>query len=265
MALPGTERSLLTPKGLAKTFATYALALGLLLLIWWGISTFFIPPTFFSPPGRTFSTAWEMLQDGSLPQHVAASMKRIVIGFTLGSLLGALLGLAMGSVRWVRHVMEPHLEFFRHIPSIAFISLVILWFGIGETSKVILIIWTTFFIVLINTLAGITSAPEVSYRAARSLGARPMQVLRRITVPVAIPFVLAGMKLAMVNAFGTIIIAEMMSADEGLGYLIQSSQAFLRTDRVFVGVLTLAVLGFAFDRVFRFTGMRLTKRFGTQL
>jgi NitT/TauT family transport system permease protein len=236
-----------------------------LLLLWQAIPTYWVNPAFFATPMNTLLAAIGLAQAGLLQYDIAISMMRIFIGFSLGSAIGVCIGLAMGSVGWIRKMLEPHLHFFRFVPSIAFVPLAILWFGIDEPSKIVLIVWTTNFIVLINTIAGVVAVPVIARRAAFSLGATPLQVLMHVTIPSVIPYSVAGMKLAMVNAFGTVIIAEMVASNQGLGYLILTAQFSFRIDRIFVGIATLAILGFLTDRSFRWLALVSTRKYGTRL
>jgi ABC-type nitrate/sulfonate/bicarbonate transport system permease component len=243
----------------------YLLAFIVLLLVWEAIPRYIVNPVFFATPQKTFHAAIELARSGQLLDYTLITLRRIFEGFALGSGIGAAVGLIMGTSKVVRYLVEPHLEFFRFIPSIALIPVTITWLGIGETQKLSLIMWTTTFIVTINTLAGVVAVAEISQRAARTLGANRLQVFRHVIVPSTVPYIIAGMKLAMVNAFGTVVIAEMVASNSGLGYLILTAQFSLRADRIFVGIVMLALLGFVSDRIFRLAALKLTGRYGTKL
>jgi NitT/TauT family transport system permease protein len=121
----------------------------------------------------------------------------------------------------------------------------------GETSKVILIVYTTVFIVTVNTIAGVMSVSPILEQAARSLGANRFKIFTRVILPSTIPFLLTGMRMAMGNSFMTIVSAEMIAAEKGLGFLIFTSRLFMQTERIFVGIVSLGILGFVVDAVFR--------------
>jgi NitT/TauT family transport system permease protein len=240
----------------------YAGSICAAVLLWYVISTQFFKPQFFPNPVAVFGTGLDMLLSGELIQHISISMQRILIGFLIGSLVGAPIGLLMGTSRTVRTALEPYTQFFRFVPSIAWLTPVVLWFGIGETSKVLIIIYTTTFIVLINTMVGVSNIAPNKLRAAACLGATPRQTFLLVTLPAALPFVLTGMRLAMGNSFATVVSAEMIAADSGLGYLIFNSRLWMATDRIFVGIVCLGILGILTDLLFRYLIRRFVHQYG---
>ena len=167
----------------------------------------------------------------------------------------------MGRFSIVRRLLDPYIEFFRFIPPISFVTLAVIWFGIGETSKVVLIFYTSVFIVTINTIAGVLSVDESKLRAAASLGAGKMQTMLFVVLPATIPYVVTAARLAMGNSFLTIVSAEIVAAQEGLGALIWTSRNYGRTEWVFVGIVALGILGFIFDRVIRLAASRFLRRY----
>jgi NitT/TauT family transport system permease protein len=217
------------------------------LLIWQLISTTFYSPVLFPPPTQVIPAFFREIADGSLPAQAAVSMARIGAGFVIGSALGIVLGLLIARVRIIRLIAEPLTQFARFIPVIALLSPFIVWFGIGEVSKVMLIVYTTTFIVLLNTVAGVYRISEQKFRAARCFGASEWQVLGHIVVPGALPFIFTGMRLAMGNSFMTVVSAELVASDSGLGFMINQARLFLDTETIFVGILALGILGFLAD------------------
>jgi ABC-type nitrate/sulfonate/bicarbonate transport system permease component len=151
----------------------------------------------------------------------------------------------------VRRVLEPYTEFLRFIPATALITVAVIWFGIGEGSKIFLIIYTTVFIVIINTAAGVSAVAPNKIRAARSLGASSRQVFMYVALPATVPYILTGMRLAMGNSFVTIVAAELVAANAGLGKMIWDSRLYMLVDNIFVALLVLGLLGFTADRLFR--------------
>jgi NitT/TauT family transport system permease protein len=198
---------------------------------------------------------------GTLLMHSAASVYRIAVGFALGSVLGVTIALAMGMIPIVHRFLDPIVNFIRFIPDIAWISPFLIWFGIGELSKVALITYTVMFMVLLNTLAGMFAIPRNRFRAARCMGANQWQIFCWVVVPATVRFILDGMRIATSNAFTTIVAAEMIAAQVGLGYLILVSRNFGGTDLIFLGMLVLGVLGFCADRLFTFVTGRYARRF----
>ena len=172
-------------------------------------------------------------------------------GFAIGAAAGIVLGLLAGSLRLARLALDPYVNFFRFVPAIALLTPFVVWFGIGEKSKVLLIVFATLFIVLLNTVAGVDDIPRNRLRAGRMLGAGRWQEFVLIVVPSTLPYMLTGMRIAMGVSFASIIVAEMVSADAGLGYLLSYSMVISATDLLFVTIICLGVLGFLTDKVFQ--------------
>ena len=230
--------------------------------LWHVIATAFFKPQFFPSPLAVLATAREMLASRELFEHIGISLQRILLGFLIGSAIAAPVGLAMGSIRTVRAIFDPYAQFLRFVPSIAWLTPVVLWFGIGEISKVLIIIYTTTFIVLINTMVGVAHIAPNKLRAAACLGATPMQAFLHVTLPATLPFILTGMRLAMGNSFATVVSAEMIAADAGLGYLIFNSRLWMATDKIFIGIVCLGLLGLMTDRFFRYLIIRFAHQYG---
>lgn len=231
-------------------------------LVLWELLSRGVNPMFLPSPGTTWASVGELWHDGTLLRSVIASSQRIAIGWGLGLVVGIPLGLMMGQFRWVRQLLDPYIEFFRFIPPIAFVTLAIIWLGPGEASKVSLIFYTTVFIVILNMIAGVLSVSEMRLRAAASLGAGRVWTLVTVVLPSTVPYMVTGARLAMGNSFLTIVSAEMIAAQDGLGALIWSARNFGRTEWVFVGIIVLGLLGFLFDRIVRLLANGLLRRYG---
>ena len=190
----------------------------------------------------------ELIRNGSLLRDIAASLGRILAGFALGSVLGFALGLLMGASARLRYIVDPYVNFLRFISGIAWIQLATLWLGLGESPKIALVAYVTIFAVAINTLAGFRAIPRNRVRAARSMGASRLQLFLWIELPSCVHFALQGMRLAMAGAFLTVVAAEMIAANSGIGFLIHSSRQFMATDAMFVGILALGLLGYLADK-----------------
>lgn len=213
-------------------------------------------------PVKTAQGGYELLLDGTLPHYIGISLFRVLAGWTLGSLIAIPVGILIGKVGAVRTFIEPYINFIRFIPPIAFITLFLIWFGIGETSKIALILYATFFIVLLNTLSGVLSVEEDKIRSARSMGASEWQIVRHVLVPATVPYMFTGIRIAMGTSFMAIIGAEMIASNEGIGYLIWNSRLFFRTDWIFVGLICMGLMGFAADRSVAWIGSRWLSRYG---
>ena len=247
---------------LGSEYLLYAASIAGMIVLWHVVSTTFFKPQFFPSPAVVFTAAVEMLRSRELFEHIGISLQRILTGFVLGSAFAAPMGLLMGSIRKVRVIFDPYTQFFRFVPSIAWLTPVVLWFGIGEVSKVLIIIYTTTFIVLINTMVGVANIPPNKLRAAASLGATPVKAFFHVTLPATLPFILTGMRLAMGNSFATVVAAEMIAADTGLGYLIFNSRLWMATDKIFIGIVCLGALGLITDRFFRYLIVRFAHQYG---
>ena len=168
----------------------YVASIAGMVVLWHIIATSFFKPQFFPGPLLVLATGEEMVASGELFEHISISLERILTGFLIGSAIAAPLGLLMGSVRLVRAIFDPYAQFFRFVPSLAWLTPVVLWFGIGETSKILIIIYTTMFIVLINTMVGVAHIPPNKLRAAACLGATPLKSFVHVTLPATLPFIL---------------------------------------------------------------------------
>ncbi len=236
----------------------FSVAFGIVI---WEVLSWHFQPLFLPSPRLTLEAVGELWSDGTLLQSIGASLARIMAGWSLGLVIGIPIGIAMGYFGFVRRLLDPYVEFFRFIPPIAFVTLAVIWLGPGEASKVALILYTTIFIVMINTIAGVLSVSELRLRAAAALGANRVQILTTVIFPSTIPYMVTGARLAMGNSFLTIVSAEIVAAQVGLGSMIWTSRNYGKTEWVFVGIITLGLLGYACDRVVRFTVQRLLRRY----
>lgn len=219
---------------------------------WQFLSTFVFNPFLIPPPLEVARTAVPMLLSGEILADISISMQRVLVGFVSGSLAAVVLGVLLGRLRLLHDLLDPILELLRYLSPTAMIPIAVIWFGIGEMSKYFLIFWGTFFIVLINTVAGVMRAPVARQRAAECLGANQLQIFLFVVIPSATPYIVTGMRIAMASSFMSIIPAEILAADSGIGYLLQKSSMLLNTNRIFVALLTICILGFVVDRIFRF-------------
>ncbi len=238
-------------------------ALSVLLgLAVWALVSRNMNPLFLPTPWATWQSLGELLADGTLWGSILLSSQRILTGWTLGLLAGIPLGLLMGASRFIRTLLDPYIEFFRFIPPIAFVTLAVIWLGPGEASKVALIFYTTVFIVILNMIAGVLSVNPLRLRAAAALGASRPWIMFTVIIPSTLPYMVTGARIAMSNSFLTIVSAEMVAAQQGLGALIWLARNYARTEWVFIGIIALGLLGFVFDRILRLLANRFLKRYG---
>jgi len=244
-----------------RTLSLSAASVGLAFLFWHVLSTYLFNPFLIPPPLEVIRTAIPMIVSGEILQDVAISMTRVLVGFATGCLAAVTLGVLLGRMRLLHDLFDPVIELLRYLSPTAMIPIAVIWFGIGEMSKYFLIFWGTFFIVLINTIAGVWRAPIARQRAAECLGAGKLQIFILVVIPSAAPYIVTGMRVAMASSFMSIIPAEILAADSGIGYLLQRSSMLLQTNRIFVALMTICVLGFAVDRVFRLIVDRVLARY----
>jgi taurine transport system permease protein len=228
-------------------------ATGLACLGLWAIATHigWIKPLFLPPPEAILSAlgqAWNGELDGApLGIHVRDSLMRVLGAFGLATLLGIPAGLAMGTSRIARGILDPLIEFYRPLPPLAYLPLMIIWFGIGELSKVLLIVLACFAPVALATRSGVLSASADQINAARALGASRAQVLRYVVLPAALPEILIGLRIGMGVGWTTLVAAEMVAAQAGLGQLVLNASNFLRTDVVVMGILLIGLFATLFE------------------
>ncbi|BCJ64056.1 ABC transporter permease [Polymorphospora rubra] len=259
-AAPGpTRRGKSRPRLTRVGLSVLSVLLGIAIwdLVSRNYTAFFLPS-----PMLTWQGAVELVQDGTLWSSISASSTRILTGWALGVVIGVPVGLLMGCVPWLRLMLDPYIQFFRFVPPIAFVTLAIIWLGPGEASKVALIFYTTVFIVALNTLAGVLSVDELRLRAARALGANPVRTLVSVVLPSTVPHVVTGARLAMGNSFLTIVSAEIVAAQSGLGSLIWTARNYAKTEWVFVGIIALGLLGYLFDWILRVVTSKSLRRYG---
>jgi NitT/TauT family transport system permease protein len=183
-----------------------------------------------------------------LASHLLASLARTFAGFAAAALLGVPTGLATGWSPVLYALISPFLSVLRPLPAIAFIPLVILWFGIGEFSKVLLIFFTSFLYITLNAAAGVKAVPVDLIRAARSLGVTERQLFFHVILPESLPYVFTGLKVGAAVSWAVVVAAELVAAQRGLGYIIMDGATFFRITDVYVGILLIGLIGFGIER-----------------
>ena len=203
----------------------------------------------FPPASWVFRELASMIESGLWFGDVWVSLRRALSGLVVGSSLGILIGLLTGRVLPIRTLLEPIIQLMRPIPSIAWVSMAIFWFGLGETSKLFLISYGCFFPVWLNTHVGVTTVDPVLVRAARSLGAEGRRLFVEIIVPAALPFIMTGFRTSVAVAFIVLVAAELTGANAGVGFRITASHVIYRADRMMVGLITLGLMGGISDMI----------------
>ncbi|HEA3130430.1 TPA: taurine ABC transporter permease TauC [Aeromonas hydrophila] len=256
---------------LPRRLGVSLLTLCALLALWWLVVRLgLISPLFLPPPAQVlqqFATLAgpQGFMDATLWQHLAASLQRILIALIAAAFFGVTVGIAMGLSPTLRGMLDPLIELYRPVPPLAYLPLMVIWFGIGETSKVLLIYLAIFAPVAMATLAGVQGAKQVRLRAARALGANRWQVLWYVIVPGALPDILTGLRIGLGVGWSTLVAAELIAATRGVGFMVQAAGEFLATDVVLAGILVIALIAFTLELGLRALQRRLTPWHGEGL
>lgn len=235
----------------------YVLTLVLGIGLWWTVA--YISDNALAPlPPEVVASFAEGIRDGWLLDNTLASLGRVLTGFVLGVALAIPAGFLMGWYRLARGLVEPWVQFFRTVPPLALIPLVIVFLGIGETAKVFVIFLASFLACVIATFQGVKNVDVTLINAARVLGAKDGTIFLRVVIPASTPFMFVGMRVALGSAWATVVASELLGAPTGLGRMMQAAQQFLQTDRIVVGIIMIGALGFLMDRLLMLAERRLT-------
>lgn len=228
-----------------------ALPLVLICALLWEILAHYkvISTLFFPAPSVIVKTLWTMLLDGEIATNLGISMLRVGIGVAVGVIPGVVLGLTMGWSRRLREALDPLVAALNPIPKLAIFPLIMIIFGIGETSKIVAIAITTFFPMLINSMAGVRQLNPVYFEVAQNYGASKWKIFTRVVLPGSLPMILAGFRIAFNLAFVITIAVELLTANSGLGVLIWFSWITLQTENLYATLLVIAVIGYLINIV----------------
>jgi len=231
------------PRAWVSTFSVVSL-----LVVWWAVTNFgLIGPTYLPSPQSLVAVTYDLIVNGyqrvPLAEHIGYSLFRALSGFALGVALGIPTGLITGYNRTADAVMSPIMAFVRPIPPIAFIPMAVLYFGLGEVGKVVLIFITAFNYAHVNAHAGASHVSIVYLRAAQSLGLSSFQLFRKIVFPAALPQIFTGMKVAMALSWAVVVAAELVGAQRGLGFMISDAAQLFQIPVVFVGIGLIGLIG----------------------
>ena len=241
-------------KRIWKQHATLLVSLGsvlAVLILWFVVTALQILPELFLPSPRAVWQKFVIVsQDGfmkaTLWEHLAKSMGRVLMALFAAIVIGVPLGLWMGLNKWARAVFDPLVELLRPIPPLAYLPLLVIWFGIGETTKVLLIFLSILAPIVISTTYGVLSHQLNRERAALSLGATRQQVLRFVILPAALPHILTGIRIGLGVGWSTLVASELVAADRGIGFMVQSAAQFMVTDTVILGIVVIAIVAVSF-------------------
>jgi ABC-type nitrate/sulfonate/bicarbonate transport system permease component len=216
--------------------------------VWeWQVRAGRVSALFFPAPTVIGRTLARWVITGDLTPHLSATLLRVGVGFVVGGAGGLLLGLLMGWSRRVRVVIDPLIAAVHPVPKIAILPLIMILFGIGETSKIVVVVIAAFFPMLINTMAGVRQIQPLYFEVAANYGARPVQVFARVIIPGSLPLILTGMRLALNSALLITIAVELVTAQQGLGALVWLAWETLRTEELYASLAVTAALGMSFN------------------
>lgn len=236
-----------------KNFLKRNLIIFLILIVWYILTSLGIWSSYVLPsPMKVVRTFINMIFSGELFINIFVSLKRIVIGYSISFILAFILGIMSNVKNKMVIYYEKILELFRNIPPISLIAMLILWFGIGEISKIIIIILASFFPMYFNIKKGIETCDIKLIEVGQSLNFTRHDLYKKIILPHAIPDILVGMRLGLGYSWRAIIGAEMIAASQGLGYLILDAQTMSRSDKIIVGILSIGIIGYICDKIFNY-------------
>ena len=229
----------------------------LLVALWYGVRlSGLVPPALVPAPHQVADRFVELL-GGRLPMDILMSTQRVFIGVILGTLLAVPVGFVLGWYPGVRRFMDPVINFFRALPPIALIPLVIVYFGIGESAKIVILFYASFFAGVIVMYEGIAQISPIYVRVARTLGARDYEIFAKVIVPMTVPHLLTAVRVALGVAWATLVASELIAAQQGLGAMIQDASAFFQLDIIYVGIICIGFIALAMDLLLRALTRRL--------
>ncbi|HDR2010867.1 TPA: taurine ABC transporter permease TauC [Acinetobacter baumannii] len=253
-----------------RTLAVSIISVGSVVALWFLITALHVVPELFLPSPQAvwqkfISVSQEGFMKATLWQHLAASISLVFLALIAAVVIGVPLGLWMGLNKWVRAVLDPLVELLRPIPPLAYLPLLVIWFGIGETTKVLLIFFSILAPVIISSAHGVLSHQLNRERAALSLGASQSQVFWYVILPTALPHIITGIRIGLGVGWSTLVAAELVAADRGIGFIVQSAAQFLITDTVILGIIVIAIVAVSFELFLRWLQKQFSPWYGQQL
>jgi NitT/TauT family transport system permease protein len=239
-------------------------SIGLPLVLWWLITTFgSIDPKFLPSPSAVIQAFVRLWSTGELQKDIIASLWRVGVGFFLAAALAIPVGILMGSFASIRALLEPMFGLMRYMPAPAFIPLLILYLGIGEEPKVMLIFIGVFFFNSLMVMDTVKFVPKELIEATYTLGGNRIQTLLQVITPHVLPGIIDACRINLAAAWQLVIVSELIAATEGLGRRVSVAGRFLKTDEIFVGLIVIGIIGLTFDLLFQY-GLRLSCRWAVQ-
>ena len=223
-----------------------------LVVIWMLVhASGWVSPALLPSPLEVLQTFWTHLTEGGLLVNMGMSIQRVVGGLLLGMLLAVPIGFLIGWYKPIRRFVDPLVNFFRALPPIALIPLVIVYFGIGEMAKIAILFYASFFAAVIVMYEGMSQISPVYIRVAKTLGATDMEIFLKVMVPMTVPHMLTALRVALGVAWATLVAAELVAAQEGLGAMIQNASAFFDLRAIYVGIICIGAIALMMDIAIR--------------
>ncbi len=230
------------------------------LLVWYAVrESGLVKPALVPAPGQVLEQFWRLLTTQRLWLDMYMSFQRVLLGVALGIAAAVPVGFAVGWYRPVRLVVDPLINFFRALPPIALIPLVIVYFGIDETAKVVMLFYAAFFAGVIVMYEGIVQINPLFIRAARTLGAADREIFWRVVIPLAVPHMLTALRVALGVAWATLVASELIAAQRGLGAVIQNASNYFQIDIIYMGIICIGLIALVMDRCLRAVAARLVQ------
>jgi ABC-type nitrate/sulfonate/bicarbonate transport system permease component len=242
-----------------------SLSIVLFFAVWYGVSLLnahvfkWFNPVLLPTPGDVLKDGIDLAKTGDLQADIMASLSRVVQGFLIAAASGVVVGTVVARSRVLEQLFEPMIELLRPIPPLAFLPMMVLWFGIGEGSKIAFIAYAAFFPVFTTTFEAMKFVDPLLLRAAASLGASRTEMFRYVILPAAMPGIITGLRLGFALSFFVIVAAEFIAADSGLGYLINDARTFFLVSQMLLGAAVIGIIGFAFNTALRRLESRLLR------
>lgn len=239
-------------------FVQYVGLTFLIVVLWQGLFHLgYLNPLLLPPPTQVALAFWDLLKTGALPRHIGISILRVLEGYGIAAILGLGLGTAIGLSRNLDRWTDLIIQVVKPIPPIAWIPLAILWFGIGEQSKVYIIFMGAIFPIIINTIDGIRQTDHKFVEVARILAVPRLKFVRQVVLPGALPAIMTGLRVGLMVAWICVVAAELIAASSGVGYLIMDARQLSQSDVVLVGMITIGIIGKLMDSLIRRLERRL--------
>ncbi|MDE2188016.1 MAG: ABC transporter permease [Betaproteobacteria bacterium] len=235
----------------------YPVLLALFIVAFWQYALphlGFVRTKYLGSPAGIVHSFRELLSQGyegvPLIDEILASVRRVLLGFAIGALLATPIGLLMGYKRGFGRAMGPLFSFLRPVPALAFIPVMLIWFGISDVGRIVLIAMTSFLYIVLATSAGVAAVPESYLRSAQNYHLSSMRTVLSIVLPASLPSILIGFRTGMALSWAVVVAAELIAAQRGLGYMIKDAATFFRINEVYVGIILIGIIGVLLDWLF---------------